>query len=270
MAHDFFLGIPVFCLLRVSVYTHQGQWLLQILAFHGRILDRYSVVLAFAKTTREFALQTPRIYLIYLLYQSRPALSWWFAWYCFCIIIGRLFRLYTSRGFVPVSKFCKTPIFIRLPFRSAGIQPIIQSIRRIARMLVFRRYVQCESCYKIYCFEKFYIFLPIFIVLGFIDDSTILFNIKYFLQAIRKDCRDAVWYTGWDLLAHFGLRQVSSQSYLLRNQSFSGKEASLQSCCPIIHYQQNILLPFVWTPRWTLKEVGTPTVSFIGKSWIIP
>jgi len=36
--------------------------------------DKYSVVLAFPKTTREFALQTPRVYFTYVFYQSGPGL----------------------------------------------------------------------------------------------------------------------------------------------------------------------------------------------------
>ncbi|MBA7550222.1 hypothetical protein ES705_42732 [subsurface metagenome] len=67
--HDFFLDIPVFCLLRVSVYTHQGSYThrgvyahrgsythqvhlcWRRFSFYANILDRPSVILANAKIT---------------------------------------------------------------------------------------------------------------------------------------------------------------------------------------------------------------------------
>jgi len=88
VVHCFFWGIQVSYLLRVSVYTHQGHWLLQLLAFHGRILGIPGVVLAFAKTTKEFASQTPRIDLIHLLDKPRPASFRSFRWYTFHLRIS--------------------------------------------------------------------------------------------------------------------------------------------------------------------------------------
>ena len=91
--------------------------------------------------------------------------------------------------FIP--KLCKATIFNGLPLCPAGIQTVVAY-----QMFVFRGNVLSELCDKIDCLENFYILTPILIILCSVNDSAILFNIKYFLQAIREDCRDALRYIG--------------------------------------------------------------------------
>ena len=119
-----------------------------------------------------------RIDFIYLLYQPRPAPSWCLVRYRLHLGIGGIFRELLRRGCVPV--FRKASIFSSLSLRSAGIQPIIPD-----EMFMLRWYMQCKFCYKITSLESFDIFLPVFIVFCPVYYSTILFNIKYFLQGNR-------------------------------------------------------------------------------------
>jgi len=90
---------------------------------------------------------------------------------------------YILSSFRLVTELCKTSIFVCFPFCSAGIQAVVTD-----QVFVLWWYMPGKFCDKIDCLEKFYIFTPVFIILGFIDDSTILFNIKYFLQGNRMPC----------------------------------------------------------------------------------
>jgi hypothetical protein len=62
-----FSDIQVFC------SPQMDQWLRQPLSFRSHITDIPSIVLTFVKTTKEFALQTPRVHLIDFLNEPRPA-----------------------------------------------------------------------------------------------------------------------------------------------------------------------------------------------------
>ncbi len=106
VVHDFFLGIPVFCLLRVSVYTHQGQWWPPQFFMWTFWTDK-------------------GIHFVYFLYQSHPTLSWSFVRCRFCITLGRLFMFYILSSFRLVTELWKTSIFVCFPFCSAGIQAVV-------------------------------------------------------------------------------------------------------------------------------------------------
>jgi hypothetical protein len=130
----------------------------QQLAFRSHISDIPRVVLAFAKTTKEFALQTPRVHLIDFLNKPCPAPSCRFV--CYALYLDIREFLSCLFGSCSVSIFCKAAVFMSLTLCPAGIQPIIAD-----KVFMLWRDVLGELHYKITRLEQFYVRLPIFIVL---------------------------------------------------------------------------------------------------------
>ena len=137
----------------------------------------------FAPTFRTYQ----RVHLIDFLNKSRPAPSCRFV--CYALHLNIREFISCLFGSCSVTIFCKAAVFNGLPLCPAGIQTVVAY-----QMFVFRGNVLSKFCDKIDCLENFYILTPILIILCSVND--ILFNIKYFLQGIREDYRDALRYIG--------------------------------------------------------------------------